>query len=59
MQFLDFEKPLEDLTAQLDKIKGIAEKNHVDMSASIKELEASLEQTRTHIYQNLTPWQRV
>ena len=59
MQFLDFEKPLEDLTAQLDKIKGIAEKNHVDMSASVKELETSLEQTRTHIYQNLTPWQRV
>lgn len=59
MQFLDFEKPLEDLTAQLDKIKGIAEKNHVDMSASIKELETSLVQTRTHIYQNLTPWQRV
>ena len=59
MQFLDFEKPLEDLTAQLDKIKGIAEKNHVDMSASIKELESSLVQTRTHIYQNLTPWQRV
>ena len=59
MQFLDFEKPLEDLTAQLDKIKGIAEKNHVDMSASVKELESSLEQTRSHIYQNLTPWQRV
>ncbi len=59
MQFLDFEKPLEDLTAQLDKIKGIAEKNHVDMSASVKELETSLAQTRTHIYQNLTPWQRV
>jgi acetyl-CoA carboxylase carboxyl transferase subunit alpha len=59
MQFLDFEKPLEDLNSQLEKIKAIAEKNHVDMSASVKELETSLEQTRTHIYKNLTPWQRV
>lgn len=59
MQFLDFEKPLEDLSAQLDKVKALAEKNHVDMSASVKELEGSLEQTRSHIYKNLTPWQRV
>lgn len=59
MQFLDFEKPLEDLTAQLDKIKAIAEKNHVDMSASVKELENSIANTRKHIYKNLTPWQRV
>lgn len=59
MQFLDFEKPLEDLNSQLEKIKAIAEKNHVDMSASVKELETSLEQTRAHIYKNLTPWQRV
>ena len=59
MQFLDFEKPLEDLSLQLDKVKALAEKNHVDMSASVKELEASLVETRSHIYKNLTPWQRV
>jgi acetyl-CoA carboxylase carboxyl transferase subunit alpha len=59
MQFLDFEKPIEDLSAQLDKIKALAEKNSVDMSASIRELEANIENTREHIYKNLTPWQRV
>jgi acetyl-CoA carboxylase carboxyl transferase subunit alpha len=59
MQFLDFEKPLEELNSQLEKIKVLAEKNHVDMSASVKQLEESLEETRTHIYKNLTPWQRV
>lgn len=59
MQYLDFEKPLEDLTAQLDKIVALAEKNHVDMSASVRELETSIEKTREHIYKNLTPWQRV
>lgn len=59
MQFLDFEKPLEDLSAQLDKIVALAEKNHVDMSASVRELESSIEKTRQHIYKHLTPWQRV
>lgn len=59
MQYLDFEKPLEDLTAQLDKIVALAEKNHVDMSASVRELESSIKNTREHIYKNLTPWQRV
>lgn len=59
MQFLDFEKPLEDLNSQLEKIKALGEKNGVDMSASIRELEQSLVKTREHIYNNLTPWQRV
>ena len=59
MQFLDFEKPLEDLSNQLEKLKSLGEKNKVDMSASIKELELSLEKTRESIYENLTPWQRV
>lgn len=59
MQFLDFEKPLEDLNSQLEKIKVLAEKNHVDMSASVTQLENSIEETRAHIYKHLTPWQRV
>jgi acetyl-CoA carboxylase carboxyl transferase subunit alpha len=59
MQFLDFEKPLEELNSQLEKIKALAEKNHVDMSASVTQLETSIEETRAHIYKNLTPWQRV
>lgn len=59
MQYLDFEKPLEDLMSQLEKLKSLAEKNDVDMSASIKELENTIETTRENIYKNLTPWQRV
>src|SRR5699024_9580317 len=59
MQFLDFEKPLENLMKQLDKIITLAEENDVDMSGSVREIEASIEKTRKHIYKNLTPWQRV
>lgn len=59
MQFLDFEKPLEDLFTQIHKLKEMSAKNKVDVSNSIRELEASIEKTREKIYQDLTPWQRV
>lgn len=59
MQFLDFEKPLEDLYTQITKMKEVGEKNSVDVSASVQQLEAAAENTRQQIYENLTPWQRV
>ncbi|MBS1773562.1 MAG: acetyl-CoA carboxylase carboxyltransferase subunit alpha [Bacteroidetes bacterium] len=59
MQFLDFEKPLEDLYAQMNKLKETSAKNQVDASAAIKELELTIEKTREQIYTNLTPWQKV
>ncbi len=59
MQFLDFEKPIEDLYHQLQKLKEISAKNKVDVSTSIRELEVAIETTKERIYANLTPWQRV
>ena len=59
MQFLDFEKPLEDLYTQIEKMKEVGAKNSVDVSASVQQLEAAAEKTREQIYENLTPWQRV
>jgi acetyl-CoA carboxylase carboxyl transferase subunit alpha len=59
MQFLDFEKPLEDLYGQITKLKEMSAKNKVDVSTSIKELETAIEKTRSSIYDHLTPWQRV
>jgi acetyl-CoA carboxylase carboxyl transferase subunit alpha len=60
MQFLDFEKPLEELYAQMNKLKEMSAKNpQMDVSANIRELEETIERTRAHIYENLTPWQRV
>jgi len=59
MQFLDFEKPLEDLYTQIGKLKEMSAKNKVDVSNGIKELEAAIESTKARIYENLTPWQRV
>lgn len=59
MQFLDFEKPIEDLYTQISKLKELSVKNQVDVSGSVKEMEAAVEKARTDIYSNLTPWQRV
>lgn len=60
MQFLDFEKPLEELYAQVNKLKDVHAKNHhVDVEKTIHELEGAIEKTRAQIYSNLTPWQRV
>jgi acetyl-CoA carboxylase carboxyl transferase subunit alpha len=60
MQFLDFEKPLEELYAQMNKLKDVHAKNHqVDVGKTIEELEEAIERTRSQIYTNLTPWQRV
>ncbi len=59
MQFLEFEKPLEELYQQIAKLREVSEKNKLDVSASIAELEATIEEKRVALYNNLTPWQRV
>ena len=59
MVFLEFEKPLEKLYEQLEKIQQVAEEGDLDMSDSIKELENKIKSTRKEIYGNLTGWQKV
>lgn len=55
----DFEKPLADLTLQIEKVKQVEDKNKLDMSATLAELESKLESTQKEIYNNLTGWQKV
>ncbi len=55
----DFEKPLADLYAQIEKVKQIAEKTKVDMSATLAELQTKADQTSKEIYHNLSGWQKV
>lgn len=59
MQFLDFEKPLEDLYSQIEKLKELSAKNKVDVANSIRELETAIQTTRSNIYSNLSAWQQV
>lgn len=59
MVFLDFEKPLESLFEQLDKIKQVGEEGDLDVTPMIEELETKINVKRKEIYDNLTRWQRV
>lgn len=59
MIFMDFEKPLEVLYNQLEKLQKIAEDGNIDMSGKIRELEEKIVEKRKEIYSNLTGWQRV
>lgn len=59
MNYLEFEKPIEELEEQLEQMKKAAEKSGVDASKTIAEIEEKIKQTKIDIYSNLTPWQRV
>ncbi len=59
MNYLEFEKPIEELQIQLEKIQEAAAKSGVDVSKTTADIEEKIKQARTEIYGNLTPWQRV
>ena len=59
MVFLDFEKPLESLYEQLEKIRQVGEAGDIDVSDKIKELENKIKAQTKEIYSNLTGWQKV
>ena len=59
MEYLDFELPIKDLHAQLDKACEIGEESDVDVTETCKQIQNKLKQTQKEIYKNLTPWQRV
>ena len=61
--YLEFEKPLEELAAQLDKTRELAESDDKSVKSSAKELEKKLvkqlQKKTKEIYANLSPWERV
>ncbi|WP_235297632.1 acetyl-CoA carboxylase carboxyltransferase subunit alpha [Portibacter marinus] len=59
MVFLEFEKPLESLYEQLEKIKAVGEEGDIDVSDKVKELENKIKTKTKEIYGNLTGWQKV
>jgi len=55
----DFEKPLAELEQQIEKVKQMEDKNKLDMSATVNELQAKLDEARIKTYSNLNGWQKV
>lgn len=56
---LDFEKPLLALEEQLEQLKKLSQENSVSMDAEIQAIQLKIQETKEHIYKNLTAWQKI
>jgi acetyl-CoA carboxylase carboxyl transferase subunit alpha len=59
MEYLEFELPIKELEEKYQQTITLGEESDVDVSATIKQIEKKLKETRKDIYANLTAWQRV
>lgn len=57
--FLEFEKPIQHLVEQIEKLKEVATEGEVDVKATLKDLTKKLVETRKSVYAGLSPWERV
>ncbi|QQR86601.1 MAG: acetyl-CoA carboxylase carboxyltransferase subunit alpha [Flavobacteriales bacterium] len=57
--FLEFEKPIQNIIEQIEKLKEVAANGQVDVAPTLKDLEKKLSAARKEIYSKLTPWERV
>ncbi len=56
---LEFEKPLRELSAQLDQLRQRSEENKLDLGTEINAIERKIAATQRDIYSTLSPWQKV
>jgi acetyl-CoA carboxylase carboxyl transferase subunit alpha len=59
MEYLDFELPIKELEEQYQKARAIGQESEVDVTATCRQIEKRLSETKKEIYKNLTAWQRV
>lgn len=56
---LEFEKPLRELSAQLEQLRQQSLENNLDVANEIAAIERKISSTQREIYSSLTPWQKV
>ena len=56
MNYLDFEEPIQTLREQLEQAKEIQDKNDLDMTTTVEELEVKIQEVTKELYSKLTPW---
>jgi len=56
---LEFEKPLRELTTQLDALRQQSMENNLDLGSEITAITKKIEATQRAIYSDLSAWQRV
>ena len=59
MDYLIFEKPIEELISNLNKAKELGKDELIDVSKTVKDIERQIQETRKSIYSNLSAWERV
>jgi len=59
MTYLDFEKPVEELQVELEKLREMEQQGKGNLLPGIQELEKQLEIEKHKLYAQLTGWQRV
>jgi len=56
---LDFERPIIELERKIKELKGVAERESIDLDKEIRNLELRLRKLQKETFLNLSPWQRV
>ncbi len=56
---LEFEKPIVELEKKLQELQVHSDKHDLSMDKEVQTLQSKMEEMKTSIYDNLTPWQRV
>lgn len=56
---LEFEKPIIELEEKIRELRELSGSGEMDLSTEIMHLERKVENMRSQIFNNLTPWQRV
>ena len=56
---LEFEKPLRELTRQVDELRQRSLETNVDLTSEIQSIESKIESTGQEIYSSLSVWQKV
>ncbi len=59
MQYLAFEKPIEELTKKLEKAKELGLDKSIDVSKTVSDIEKQISISRKEIYNNLSSWEKV
>lgn len=59
MVYLAFEKPLQKLNEQLEKLVELTKEGEIDLSDKIKEIELKIKSEKRKIYANLSSWDKV
>lgn len=59
MEYLEFEKPIQELMEQYDTCSLVGEESGVDVKLACAQIEDKIMLTKKEIYGNLSPWERV